>query len=177
MKWQAITIQGRNYNLDHLHPFAYDFVVPAKGDKPERKYHINVIFSLHCFTRGRQSGEVIPAGYSYKDNRETRIFDLARYEKSFDLPGIVTSLSRRKCFHDPHDKFYVVEFINDQGQKKYYAVFFELSKAGKKKGLNLYISSAYVRDDMPYGRNLKPIRFDILVHNIHTGKRIRRPHK
>ncbi|PCI34337.1 MAG: hypothetical protein COB54_00665 [Alphaproteobacteria bacterium] len=173
MKWQPITISEQEYNLDHLHPFEYNLTVPAQGHKPERKYRLNVIFSLHCFTRGQKDEEVIPAEYKYSDTRETRIFDIERYNLSIKLPDIVRSLSDMKCYHDRHNNFYVVELIDELGHITYYSIFFKLSKAGKKKGLNLFVSSAYARDEMPYAKNLKPIRFRIMVHNVHTGQKTR----
>jgi hypothetical protein len=66
-----------------------------------------VTFSIHCFTRGAQAGEVIAAPLAYSDSRETRIFDVGRYEQSKRLRAIVETLGERKCHHDTHGNYYV----------------------------------------------------------------------
>lgn len=173
MYWADFEHGGVNYSLRHLHPCGFDLIIPAQGLNPERSYRLNVIFSLHCFTRGAREGEIIPPDWAYRDSRETRIFDLERYRSSFDLPRIVTSLSEAKCFHDKHGNFYVFETVDTNGVKQYYSVFFTLSRAGGKMGLNLFISSAHLRAKPPYAHSLKPIRFRVLVHNTWMGKAIK----
>ena len=173
MQWQEFSYQGNVYNLDHLHPFSFDLVVPAQGDKPALSYRINVIFSLHCFTRDSQKGEAIPAELAYSDDRETRIFDFDRHRQSATLPQIVQSLADRPCYHDRHGNFYVIEVVDQDGTKRFYSVFFTLTKAGKKAGLNLFISTAHVRDERPYARSLKPIKFRVLVYNTWTNKGVK----
>ena len=86
MKWRAARIEGRVYDLSHLHPFSFDFVVVAKDGKPEQRYGIDVIFSLHCFSRGIRAGEAYLADLAYADSREVRLFDEQRYTHSLRLP-------------------------------------------------------------------------------------------
>ncbi|RYG97432.1 MAG: hypothetical protein EON58_09765 [Alphaproteobacteria bacterium] len=173
MKWRAFRYQETDYDLGHLDPFEYDLVVPAKDGKPERSYRLNVSNSMHCFTRGARKGESMPAELSYRDSRETRIFEFDRYAQSKLLPEIVRSLAERKCHHDAHGNFYVFEIIDSAGTKQYYSVFFTLSKAGKKAGLNLFITTAHTRPEQPYAKNEKPVRFNVIVHNIWTGKGVK----
>ncbi|MEN9874552.1 MAG: hypothetical protein RL186_1449, partial [Pseudomonadota bacterium] len=173
MNWKPFEQNGRHYDLSHLDGFSYDLIVPSKADKPERKYRLNVSFSIHCFTRGAKKGEAIEPDLAYSDSRETRIFDPERYEQSKSLREIVGSLENRKCFHDTHGNFFVfqIEFAN--GQKAYYSVFFTLSKAGKKSGLNLYVTTAHLRHQPPYSKSMKPVRFSVIVHNIWVGKAVK----
>lgn len=173
MQWKEFRHGDAVYHLEHLHPFSFDLVVPAKDGKAERSYRLNVVFSLHCFSRAPTEGEEIPAELAYSDSRETRIFDTERYGHSRLLPEIVRTLADRPCFHDTHGNFYVFEVVEADGTTQFYSVFFTLSKAGKKAGLNLYISSAHMRTERPYAHNVKPIRFRILVHNIWTAKGVR----
>lgn len=175
MEWKDFQLGDELCSLVHLHPFAFEVVVPAAKDKPERRYVLNVIFSLHCFTRGCREGEDIAPNLAYGDNRETRIFDVERYRLSRQLPDIVRGLAERKCYHDKHGNFYVFESQDADGVKKYYSVFFSLSKAGKKTGLNLFITTAHLRDEPPYAKDKKPIRFRVILHNISTGKPVNRP--
>lgn len=173
MRWREFYCEGETYNLEHLHPFSFDMVIPAKQGQPEQRYNINVRFSLHCFSRGVKPGEKIPDHLAYSDDRETRIFDLDRYNRSKTLPEIVRSLGERKCFHDSHGNFYVFEVTEEDGTTAYYSVFFTLSKAGKKAGLNLFISSAHLREERPYVRQIKPIRFRVLVYNTWKGRAVK----
>jgi hypothetical protein len=173
MKWRAFTHGKTVYDLGHLHPFEYDLVLPAKDDKPERQYRLNVTFSMHCFTRDARKDEMVLAELAYSDDRETRIFEFDRYELSKRLPEIVCTLGERKCHHDKHGNFYVFEIIDKTGRRQYYSVFFTLSKAGNKAGLNLFITTAHMRPEQPYAKNVKPVRFSVIVHNIWTGKGVK----
>jgi len=47
--WRPFTHQGKVYDLTHLHPRTVIYEQAAKGDKPSRRYTVDVIFGLHCF--------------------------------------------------------------------------------------------------------------------------------
>lgn len=173
MEWKDFEYQGDVYRLNHLHPLTFDLSIPASMGKPAQSYKINVIFSLHCFSRAARQGEAIPPELAYSDSRETRIFDPERHRHSLVLPDIVKTLAEKQCFHDSHGNFYVFEMVEEDGSTQYYSVFFTLSKAGKRAGLNLFISSAHMRDARPYAHRVKPIRFRVLVHNTWAGKPVR----
>jgi hypothetical protein len=173
MNWRAFKLQDQVYDLSHLDEFSYDLIVPAKEKKPQQIYRLNVTFSIHCFTRSARNGEAIEPFMAYSDSRETRIFDLDRYQQSKRLRGIVTTLANQKCYHDKHGNYYVFEVEDKAGTKSYYAVFFTMSKAGKKTGLNLYVTTAHLRRQPPYAKSVKPVRFNVLVHNIWTGKGVK----
>ena len=85
----------------------------------------------------------------------------------------------KRCFRPEPGNFctlfdiYVFEIIDSTGTKQYYSVFFTLSKAGKKAGLNLFITTAHMRPEQPYAKNVKPVRFNVIVHNIWTGKGVK----
>lgn len=177
MKWRAARIGERVYNLSHLHPFSFDFVVPAKDGKPEQRYGIDVIFSLHCFSRGIPAGEAYLADLAYADSREVRLFDEQRYTHSLRLPEVIRSIGDRRCFHTGHDNFFTVELIGAQGERVEYTVYFKLSRAPRKGRLNLYVQSAYVQDDIPQTRPKprKPIRFSLIAYNVAVGKAIKVP--
>ena len=170
MQWASFTHNEKRYCLEHLDSHAVQIVITAKGDKPAQIYRLNVDYSLHCFTRGAKAEEAIPNDLAYADSREVRIFDFERYELSKRLPVIIADLAERKCFHDHHGNFYVVELVDAEGRTRYYSIFFKLSKAGKRQGLNLFVSSAHARSELPYAKSQKPIRFRVLVYNVHRGK-------
>ena len=173
--WIAFTLKGRKYDLAHLHPFQFEFVVPEKDGKPEQKYLINVSFSLHCFTRGFKEGEIAPKEQCYADSRETRIFCLDRHALSFKLPNIINDLGVRKCFHTGHDNFVTIELVDKAGKTHDYTVFFTVSKAGRGTGLNIFVQSAYVSDKIPLKSKRKPIKFMVIAHNTAHNKKIKLP--
>jgi hypothetical protein len=147
VQWKPFIFGGACYDLSHLHPRTCRYEQPAKGDKPARIYTVDVIFSLHCFTRGVLNNAVVDAALFYANDRETRVFDFQRYELSKQLPAIIGSLGERKCFPTGHDNFFSVALIDRDGNSIEYDIFFTASRASRKKGVaNLYIQSAYVRD-------------------------------
>ena len=84
---------------------------------------IDVVFSMHCFTRGNRGEKTDPA-MTYSDNRETRIFDFGRYALSHPLPAIIDSLMTCKCFHTDHGNFFTIEVVDAQGRKVEYEIYF-----------------------------------------------------
>lgn len=175
--WKAFEFDGVIYDLTHLHPKRLTYSQPAKGDKPERVYEVDVIFSMHCFTRGIKQGESPDKNLLYMDSRESRVFDFRRYALSKELPAIVEELHRRKCHHSGKGNFFVVEVINQEGERLDYEIYFEASRSTKKGIINLYVQSAYVRD-AAHGNNTpkkKPIGFTIILFNILNNKPIRIP--
>ena len=72
-----MTIEGRTYELSHLDPFTFEFVVSEKEGRPPQVYAIDVLFSWHCFTRGIAAGETFTGALAYRHGRETRLFDSA----------------------------------------------------------------------------------------------------
>ena len=77
IRWNAFVHNGVNYDLSHLHPSQIDFTQPGNATKPERTYKVEVIYSLHCFSRKHDPAEPL---LEYCDAREKRTFDFVRYE-------------------------------------------------------------------------------------------------
>ena len=176
MQWKPFKFGGESYDLSHLHPRTCRYEQPAKGDKPARVYTVDIIFSLHCFTRDILDGEAVNKALLYADNRETRGFDFQRYELSKQLPAIIESLGQRKCFHTGHDNFFSVALIDRDGNRIEYDIFFTVSRASRKKGVvNLYVQSAYARD-VNHGnrpRMKSPIGFYIILFNVLNNRPIK----
>ncbi len=175
--WAPFTYQGTTYDLSHLHPKLIEVVQPASGDKPARTYKIQLIYSLHTFTRGVKAGEEPDKELLYCDSRECRVFDFQRYALSARLPEIVQGLQVRKCYHSGKGNFFVIELVGEDGQRVEYEVYFEASRSSTKGVLNLFVQSAYVRDDAHKGGQpkKKPIGFSILLFNIQNNKPIKTP--
>ncbi len=175
--WKPFEFDGVVYDLAHLHPKRLTYWQDAKNDKPELTYNVDVIFSMHCFTRGIKSNENPDEKLLYVDSRETRVFDFRRYDLSKELPVIVAELHRRKCHHSGKGNFFVVEVITQEGEHLDYEIYFEASRSSRKGIINLYVQSAYVRDTAHRGNTpkKKPIGFTIILFNILNNKPIRIP--
>jgi hypothetical protein len=179
MQWRQFEFEGKIYDLRHLHPISIRYEQSAKGDRPALFYNVDIIFSLHCFTRGFQPGEEPETALFYGDARETRIFDFQRYELSKRLPEIIQDLPRRKCYHTGKGNFFPVDIINAEDRSFIeYDIFFTASRSARKKGIiNLYVQSAYVRDT-EHGSNRpreKPIAFNIILSNTLNKRPIHPP--
>ena len=113
----------------------------------------------------------------YSDNRETRIFDFRRYELSHRLPGVIDGLMTRKCFHAGPRNNFTVDITDDQGCEINYEIYFTASKSSKPGILNLYIESAYVRDNAHRANKpqRKPIGFQIILFNTRNSIPIKVP--
>lgn len=179
IRWKPFRHQGKVYDLTHLHPKTVVYEQAGKGDKPACSYTVNVIFSLHCFTRGLQGGpQQCDPTLLYADSREQREFDLQRYELSKRLPAIIESLPRRKCFHTGKGNFFSIEVIDDQGRRVEYDIFFAASRSSQG-GLNLFVQSAYVRDARHASSrpHQKPIGFFVILFNTLNNRPIMPPPK
>ncbi len=99
------------------------------------------------------------------------------YQKIYHL--LLIEITKKKCYHTGVDNYFIIELIDDKtGENIQYEIYFKLSRGGKKKGLNLYIQSAYSRDKehrLFSKKNKKPIRFSILAHNTKFNKTIKVP--
>jgi hypothetical protein len=178
LRWTAFSHKGKQYDLDHLHPKTVNYFQPAKGTNPPRGYKVEVIYSLHCFTRGLEDWAPNP-DLLYSDGRETRIFDFHRYELSRQLPGVIENLMSCKCFHTERGNFFTIKALDDQGNKIEYEIYFAASKSSKAGVINLYIQSAYVRDakHRPSRPRVdpKPIGFPVILYNTLNRVPIKAP--
>ena len=177
MQWKPFQFCGKIYDLAHLHPRSVTYVQAAKGATPARVYRVDVIFGLHCFTRGRDLDVTRENALLYRDDRETRVFDFVRYELSKRLPEIVEGLAQRKCYHTGRGNFFSVEIVREDGQVVEYDVFFVASRSSVKGKINLFVQSAYVRDanhaSSPPVK--KPIGFFVILFNTLNNKPINVP--
>lgn len=176
--WRPFCLAGQTYELTHLDKYVHTYVQPAKGDNPERKYVVEISFSLHCFTRGPEPGESTKTPYAYSDAKETRIFDTRRYGLSKSLKTIVEQLSMSACFHTNHSTYFSIKHINEQGVVEDYEIYFSVSKpAGRDSKLQIFVITAYPRDreytNKPAGRRNKKINFFVILNNVLQGKATR----
>lgn len=168
VQWKPFVHSGTTYDLSHLHPFVQSYLQPANGRNPPRGYRVNVLYSLHCFTRSG-AGETIDSSVQYSDDRETRVFDFRRYNLSLQLPEVMKNLIAAKCYEADRGNFFTVHLADDNGNSIDYEVYFTVSKSSTAGILNLFVQSAYPRDaayrsNRPNKRP-KPIGFAIILYN------------
>lgn len=177
MLWRPFQFRGEIYDLAHLHPRSLTYEQPAKGDAPTRRYKVDVIFGLHCFTRARGQNPPQENTLLYGDDRETRVFDFDRYELSKRLPEIIEGLAQRKCYHTGKGNFFSVEIVREDGKAIEYDIFFVASRSSARGRINLFVQSAYQRDP-EYASNRpdrKPIGFYVILFNTLNNKPIKAP--
>lgn len=83
----------------------------------------------------------------YSDSRETRHFDFKRHALSLRLPGIIKGLMGCTCFHAKNDNYLTMASIGEDGDKIDYEIYFSVSRSSKPRVVNLYVQSAYSRDE------------------------------
>jgi hypothetical protein len=175
VKWSVFAHDGKTYDLSHLNSGTLRFERPAEGSKAAEVYTVEVIFTLHCFTREPRPDERRDESLMYSDGHERRLFDYRRYELSKQLPGIIQTLPDRKPYQNANRRnFFSVETIAENGARAEYDIFFKVKKKSKGR-LELIVETAFVRDPgydstRPHGR---PVRFWIILHNTLNGIKIR----
>jgi hypothetical protein len=169
IEWSPFSSNGKQYDLAHLWPDEWNYVQQGNSKNPERTYRIRIIYSLHTFTRGRETN----IDLDYSDARETRTFCSARYDKSFMLPKIIKQLDQGYIFHTSHKNFLRI----DIGSENSYEVFFTVQKSKEpNKELQIYVQSSYERTK---GNSPKAgkIRFSVVAYNTLHNKVIKPPRR
>lgn len=166
-KWRLHTFNNQVFRLEHLHPFRMQITVPATERDMQKQVSIHVSFSLHCFTKKTDIGSPALWGY-YSDNRESRLFDSARWELSKKLRPIIESLDTRACYRTTREEFLTAEIL-ENGIITTYLIFFTVGRSHQNKpsdtDLWLYINSAYVRPLLNSHKQNKRIKFTTLISN------------
>jgi len=146
VRWKPFNYQGQGYDLTHLHHETTSYFQPAKGSNPPRGYRVDMIYSLHCFTR-EIGGDPTDPELCYSDSRETRHFDFKRHALSFHRPSIIKGLMGRTCFQAKNDNYLTIALVDKDGNQIDYEIYFSVSRSSKPGVVNLYVQSAYSRDE------------------------------
>lgn len=181
MKWRSFRKDGKEFKLNHLNPFKLEITQKANNGKGEKKYLCWITFSSHCFTREARDESIDPSDVYQEPKSEERLFCTTRYRLSLDLRKIIESkLSNgdEKCFHTGHGNFFIVESVDENGNKYNYEIYFRPRKVtGKECPVSIYIESAYPRtiasEYAPKKR--KKIKIQVLVFNTLMGKPLKLP--
>jgi hypothetical protein len=161
-------INGTPLDLDHLEPLFLDCPTPEQSFE----LHINVRFSVHCFTVGA-GGDPVDPTLLIMDYKTPRLFDQRRYDLSKNLPGIIRALPMVKVHQTPENRNYVYYSTLTELAGMEYRTFFSLNKArNRKHHLELFVESAYPSPTgtMPMRRR---IRFSLLALKVYEGRPVR----
>lgn len=155
-KWPKKRMQGAEYDLSHLDPFAFEAV---PGDPNAPRIVVGVSFSLHTFTKDREPGDK-PDTLMVRGN-ERRTFCTDRYKCSKHLPELIRGVAAGGDVYASHLGNHMIVSTIDCAAGEYVTVF-QLSKStGKFIPVRMRVVSAHERKNpLPV---LKPISFYSLV--------------
>jgi len=172
-KWRSFTLDDRIYNLSHLDAHWVEYL--DDSDKSQSlTYRFFVTYGLHCFTKdveglSQEESELL----MYKAPRESRHFNLERYELSKNLPKIIASLGERTTLvcHAGYGKYAVAKVLNSRGCEVDYFVPFAVFRENKK--FRIHVQSAYPKEER-LGR-VKKVRFFLIAKNLLLNKKLPQP--
>jgi DNA-directed RNA polymerase subunit H (RpoH/RPB5) len=177
-RFQSVTFRGTHWDLSHLSPFVFKVAI-----ENNRHVIVVILFSCHCFTHAVKNDtreeQAIPKEELYHNQQETRVLNEERYLLSkTQLPKIMAQLHQRHITVADEGKrgnFVTIELINQVGEKRYYGVFFEVSKDKKRGGrIILRVQSAYLLNGLTKRQKAaKKVRFEVLIKAEYEGRKIR----
>lgn len=163
------------YSLAHLHPSKRQLLLEAYKEFPATEVLLHVSFGLHTFTRACESHD--HDARCYQDNRETRTFDLQRYARSHELPGIIGTLETRRCEFS-RDRNGIISYVTvETSTGDRYAVFFDLRLLRKigPNAVHLTVKSAYVLEPGKPAPGRGRIKLNTLIGHALRGTKPRPP--
>jgi hypothetical protein len=170
IKFPVFRHAGTVYDLSHLDPSVVEYIQAATETVAAKVYKVNVIYTQHCFTRDIPRSGAYDETLAHRDGKEVRLFDVDRWELSKRLPEIVLALAERTCQHAKENNFVTVEAVTADGDVLEYDIFFVASKAMRTGFINLFIQSAYIREQKQTG---KRVGFLKILFSALNGKKLR----
>jgi hypothetical protein len=142
-KWRAFEYLDVVYDLSHLNTHIAKYIDERNPEKPIC-YHFHVTYSFHCFTSKEidDSDSSVKEQLIYSAPKESRFFNIIRYELSKHLPSIISSLHNNTLvFHAGYNRFATVKLKDSEGNEVEYFVVFNTFR--EKRKLRLHVESAY----------------------------------
>jgi hypothetical protein len=152
--WNDRQFDDQLYTFTHLRPFDMPVLKEARGELPELRVVVRVVFDCHVVT---EKADFVhgDARYWLDTGGKGRKFNLSRYQHSLNLPTLISKLptGKVKCYIGKHigkyNNFMVWETANGQG---HYQAYFDIYKPttqppGEVPVLLLYVQSAYLKDE------------------------------
>ena len=164
---KSIDSGGKTYCLMHLSTLQMQVSLELRGGF-KKTVPLTVIFENHCYTRSLEEEEInsglfppheIIEDGSKKDSRP-RVFDLLRYDLSFNLPTLFQNLihQQRRVYATSHHNVLSAQLTpvsSTSGTTVPYVFFIKVAKDKVNKKLLAHIESAYPYDanDPPFVQN------------------------
>lgn len=152
-KWEDRTIDGALASFGHLRSFDMEVVKEARGDWPELRLTVRVVFDCHVVTEAAQEHIANDPRYWRDLGGASRRFEAERYQYSLRLPEMLSGLpsGKVKCYMAKKNNYMVWE-VGDAGDDEHYQVYFDLYKPtvqppGEAPLLILYVQSAYLKNE------------------------------
>ena len=166
-RWKDCTLEGQEYNFNHLDSKKHTYVHPNRDER----YEIYFTFSHHVFTRGLKPTDRADAVNLYPYDKDRRIFDEVRFELSKNLPEIIENLPEQFCYHGGYSRYCSCKIYQEDGAEVQYKIIY---RAWKKSGkMRFHIESAYPLDER-LGK-VKKVDFWTICHNLFRGKKLPKP--
>jgi hypothetical protein len=150
---------GTTYVLDHLEPTSIRIALDVAGTID---VSLHVQYSCHCFTESFDPDRHRDH-HKYTHRRETRAFNVLRYQCSLHLPSLLNGLPQRTVYRAEQDNYTYVARIPINHGMDTYSVFFKLAAKAPDE-LHMRVQSAYLK---PLSRRTKESwRFGSLAGQI-----------
>lgn len=150
--WNDRLIDGTPFPFTHLRSFDMPVVKAARGEFPEFRSTVRVIFDCHVVTEYAKFIEG-DSRFWRDSGGNGRKFDPVRYAYSLSLPALLEGLptGKVKCYVAKTNNYMVWE-SSDPANSAHYQAFFDMykSEVQPEEGdllLILYVQSAYLKDD------------------------------
>ncbi len=173
-RFGEVVYLGTPWDLSHLDPFAMR-LDPGLGFEID----VVVLFTCHCFSHsmGKDGRREIPDHEIFDNGQERRVLNEERYHLSQQyLPTMIRNLPVRtiQVAGAYTANFMTLEVI-DAGERKHYAVFFEVKRdSRRKKRVLLHVQSAYLLDTLTdRKKKAGKVRFHVLLKAAYEGRKIK----
>ena len=151
----TLILSGVTYSLSHLAKIERKVEVALPGNL-KKTILVEFRFSCHCYSRGPSKGEGIPPALKIADGSKEkprdRIFDLRRYQLSFELVACIDALiaDHGQVQKSRHDNFFRVDTLQETIEGVLtpitYYIFMSARKSvepNQEKRILIYVESAY----------------------------------
>ena len=168
--WKDFVLDGVTYDLSHLNYHRLE-IIDDRNPEKVIIYNLHVTYSFHCFAKDDGNlSEQDKEKLNYDARKDSRPFNLRRYELSKNLPDIINSLGNREIFvfHSGRENYATYKVVDDHGNEVDYIVYFSIYKEQKK--LRLHVSTGFPED--AGARKMKKVSIFALAHNALHGKKM-----
>jgi hypothetical protein len=173
--WRPFEHRGTVYDLSHLDAHEVEYQDSRHPDSLIT-YKFTITYGLHCFTQ--DAPHLSPseqAALMYQGPRESRVFNLERYNLSINLPVIIQNLASKNTtvFHtEQRDTYATVKLLTPEGNAINYFVVFTAFRENKR--FRLHVRSAYPKENLG---KIKKVSFFSIAHNLLKNKPLPKPNQ